>query len=120
MSSLPSNGSKTSPDDCLKQPERLRGIHAQTHSWLWPCPWPWWRHRASPNASPVGTCPSDYNALNQEEVSALPDAELALIAYASVNHNGDDLVCYRAYRNGPHNGGYTGNFIDNTAAPHTG
>lgn len=72
------------------------------------------------NASPVGTCPADYTALNQEEVSALPDAELALIAYASVNHNGDDLVCYRAYRNGPHNGGYTGNFIDNTAAPHTG
>lgn len=67
---------------------------------------------------PVGDCPSDYQLLTRKLVSALPDAALALVAYDSVNHNGDGLVCYRAYPNGPHNGGYSGNFIDNTAAPH--
>ena len=68
-------------------------------------------------ASPVGDCPSDYRLMTQQDVSGLPDADLALVAFDVVNHNGDDTVCYRPYRNGPHNGHY-GNFIDNTAAPH--
>ncbi|HEY6935334.1 MAG TPA: hypothetical protein VI452_18210 [Marmoricola sp.] len=66
---------------------------------------------------PVGVCPSDYTLMTRSDVSQLPDADLALAAFDAVDANGDSRVCYRPYRNGPHNGHY-GNFIDDTAAPH--
>ena len=42
---------------------------------------------------------------------------LAQSVFNAVNANGDAYVCYKPYKNGPHNGHY-GNFVDNTAAPH--
>lgn len=66
---------------------------------------------------PVGTCTQSYSQLTKEQVAQLPDGPLALAVFDLVNANGDPYVCYKPYRNGPHNGHY-GNFVDNTAAPH--
>ena len=66
---------------------------------------------------PVGTCTQSYSQLTKEQVAQLPDGPLALAVFDLVNENGDPYVCYKPYRNGPHNGHY-GNFVDNTAAPH--
>lgn len=71
--------------------------------------------RADP---PVGTCTSSYTALTYDEVGTLPDGPLAQQVFPVVNANGDELVCYKPYPNGSHNGHY-GNFVDNTAAPHS-
>ena len=70
------------------------------------------------NASPpVGTCTSSYTELTYDQVGMLPDGALAQSVFNAVNANGDAYVCYKPYKNGPHNGHY-GNFVDNTAAPH--
>lgn len=76
---------------------------------------------ASPSiafAAPYRTCSSEYVPLTEQQVSELPDADLALAAFSIVDRNGDGLVCYREYPNAPHHGGHYGNFIDNNAAPH--
>jgi hypothetical protein len=69
-------------------------------------------------APPVGTCTKGYVALTFDQVGQLPDGPLAQEVFVVVNANGDDLVCYKPYPNGPHNGHY-GNFVDNKAAPHS-
>jgi hypothetical protein len=70
------------------------------------------------NASPpIGTCTSSYTELTYDQVGMLPDGDLAQSVFNAVNANGDAYVCYKPYKNGPHNGHY-GNFVDNTAAPH--
>jgi hypothetical protein len=71
--------------------------------------------KASP---PVGTCTNSYTALTFDQVGQLPDGPLAQQVFSVVNANGDDFVCYKPYPNGSHNGHY-GNFVDNTAAPHS-
>lgn len=67
---------------------------------------------------PDGTCTSSYTPMQESDLLSLPDADLALVAFAHVNRNNDDWVCYKAYPQGDHNG-YSGNFVDNTAAPHS-
>lgn len=68
-------------------------------------------------ANPVGTCTSSYTALTFAQVGMLPDGPLAQQVFPLINKNGDAFVCYKPYKNGPHNGHF-GNFTDNTAAPH--
>jgi hypothetical protein len=70
-------------------------------------------------ASPAtGVCTESYTALTFDQVGQLPDGPLAQQVFTVVNANGDDVVCYKPYPNGPHNGHY-GNFVDNKAAPHS-
>ena len=67
--------------------------------------------------TPTGTCTDSYAAYTYVELSAI-DSGLTPTLFSVIDSNGDGLVCFKAYSNGPHNG-HLGNLVDDKAAPHT-
>ncbi|TML08526.1 MAG: hypothetical protein E6G41_02000 [Actinobacteria bacterium] len=66
---------------------------------------------------PVGECTQSYSPLTRSQwLDISPDAG---DVFDNVNHNGDSIICFKYYPNGLHQDIYTGNLIDNTAAPHS-
>ena len=72
-------------------------------------------------ANPGGTCTDSYSPLTREQFAALgttpEEQQLFAGIFDAVNKNGDALVCFKLFPNGPHHG-HGGNVIDNNAAPH--
>jgi hypothetical protein len=75
----------------------------------------------APATNPVGTCPDSYSPYTREQFTRLgmtpDDRKLFGQIFDVVNQNGDAVVCFKLYPNGPH-GIHSGNLVDNTAAPH--
>ena len=72
-------------------------------------------------ANPGGTCTNSYSPYTREQLAALgttPDEQqLFAEIFDVVNNNGDAIVCFKFFPNGPHHG-HAGNVVDNNAAPH--
>jgi hypothetical protein len=72
-------------------------------------------------ANPGGTCTNSYSPYTREQFVGLgttPDQQqLFAEIFDVVNNNGDAIVCFKFYPNGPHHG-HPGNVVDNNAAPH--
>lgn len=66
---------------------------------------------------PTGTCTNSYSPYTFNELSAI-DSGLTPSLFSVIDSNGDGIICFKAYSNGPHNG-HLGNLVDNKAAPHT-
>lgn len=75
----------------------------------------------APAATPVGTCADSYSPYTRTQFVGLAttpdDRKLFAQIFDVVNQNGDAVVCFKPYPNGPH-GIHSGNLVDNTAAPH--
>ena len=67
--------------------------------------------------TPTGTCTNSYAPDTYVQLSAI-DSSLTPTLFSVIDSNGDGLICFKAYSNGPHNG-HLGNLVDNKAAPHT-
>ena len=67
--------------------------------------------------TPTGTCTNSYAPYNYSALS-LKDTGLTLALFQTIDSNGDGIICFKAYTNGPHNG-HLGNLVDDKAAPHT-
>ena len=66
-------------------------------------------------ATPVGTCTNSYTAYTYDELAFDPDAQAI---FPVIDANGDGIICFKAYPNGPHDA-HLGNLVDDKAAPHT-
>ena len=66
-------------------------------------------------ATPTGTCTNSYTPYTYNELRFDPDAQAI---FAVVDANGDGVICFKFYPNGPHNG-HAGNLVDDKAAPHS-
>lgn len=66
---------------------------------------------------PTGTCTNSYAPYTYDQLSAI-DSGLTPTLFSVIDSNGDGIICFKAYSNGPHNG-HLGNLVDNKAAPHT-
>src|SRR5690242_11460192 len=66
-------------------------------------------------APPVGTCTSSYSPYTYDQLAFDPDAQAI---FTIIDTNGDGVICFKYYPNGPHNG-HQGNLVDDKAAPHT-
>jgi hypothetical protein len=65
-------------------------------------------------ATPTGTCTQSYGAYTFDELSFDPAAQAI---FGVVDANGNGIICFKAYPNGPH-AGHAGNLVDDKAAPH--
>jgi hypothetical protein len=65
-------------------------------------------------APPVGTCTQSYGAFTYDGLAFDPAAQAI---FAALDVNGDGIVCFKPYPNGPH-AGHAGNLVDDKAAPH--
>ncbi len=65
-------------------------------------------------ATPTGTCTQSYGAYTYDQLSFDP---LAQQIFTVIDANGDGIVCFKFYPNGPH-AGHAGNLVDDKAAPH--
>lgn len=65
--------------------------------------------------TPVGTCTNSYNPYTFAQLAFDPAAQ---DIFSVVDTNGDGVVCFKFYPNGPH-AGHFGNLVDDKAAPHT-
>jgi hypothetical protein len=65
-------------------------------------------------APPAGTCTSSYSPYTYAQLAFDPDAQAI---FALIDTNGDGIICFKPYPNGPHNG-HAGNLVDDKAAPH--
>lgn len=70
---------------------------------------------AASAAPPVGSCTNSYNPYTFSQLAFDPDAQAI---FSVIDTNGDGVVCFKFYPNGPH-AGHFGNLVDNKAAPHT-
>ena len=66
-------------------------------------------------ATPIGTCTSSYTAYTYSELVAFDPAVQTI--FSVIDANGDGIVCFKYYPNGPH-AGHAGNLVDDKAAPH--
>lgn len=66
--------------------------------------------------TPVGTCTNSYASTTYQQLAA-QDPALTPSLFALIDSNGDGLVCFKPYPNGPHHG-HLGNLVDDKAAPH--
>jgi hypothetical protein len=64
---------------------------------------------------PVGTCTNSYDPYTFEQLAFDPDAQAI---FSVIDTNGDGIICFKFYPNGPH-AGHLGNLVDDKAAPHT-
>ena len=65
-------------------------------------------------ATPTGTCTQSYGAYTDDQLAFDPAAQAI---FAVIDANGDGIVCFKHYPNGPH-AGHAGNLVDDKAAPH--
>jgi hypothetical protein len=65
-------------------------------------------------ATPTGTCTQSYGAYTQDELAFDPAAQAI---FSVIDTNGNGIICFKAYPNGPH-AGHAGNLVDDKAAPH--
>jgi hypothetical protein len=65
-------------------------------------------------ATPVGTCTRSYTPYTNSELAFDP---LAQAIFPVIDANGDGIICFKYYPNGPH-AGHAGNLVDDKAAPH--
>ena len=65
-------------------------------------------------ATPVGTCTQSYGAYTMDQLAFDPPAQQI---FSVIDANGDGIVCFKYYPNGPH-AGHEGNLVDDKAAPH--
>jgi hypothetical protein len=65
-------------------------------------------------ATPTGTCTQSYAAYTYDQLAFDPDAQAI---FTVIDTNGDGVVCFKYYPNGPH-AGHAGNLVDDKAAPH--
>lgn len=68
-------------------------------------------------ATPTGTCTTSYLPYTFGQLSAI-DSAVTQELFSLIDTNGDGLICFKAYPNGPH-AGHAGNLVDDKAAPHT-
>lgn len=66
-------------------------------------------------ATPVGTCTNSYQPYTYDELAFDPAAQAI---FSVIDANGDGVICFKFYPNGPH-AGHFGNLVDDKAAPHT-
>ncbi len=66
-------------------------------------------------ATPVGVCTNSYDPYTLTQLAFDPAAQAI---FSELDTNGDGVVCFKFYPNGPHAGHY-GNLVDDKAAPHT-
>ena len=68
------------------------------------------------NASPqIGGCTSSYDLYTIDQLAFDPAAQAI---FPVIDSNGDEVICFKLYPKGDHNGRF-GNLVDNKAAPHT-
>lgn len=67
--------------------------------------------------TPTGVCTDSYTPYTFRQLSRI-DSGLTSALFSVIDSNGDGIVCFKAYSNGPHNG-HLGNLVDDKAAPHT-
>ena len=70
---------------------------------------------AAEAGTPTGTCTNSYSPYTIEQLAFDPDA---VAIFSVIDANGDGVVCFKAYPNGPH-AGHAGNLVDDKAAPHS-
>lgn len=69
-------------------------------------------------ATPVGTCTESYTPMTFDQLSP-SDPALTPALFATIDSNGDGVICFKPYPNGPHGAvGHLGNLVDDKAAPH--
>lgn len=64
---------------------------------------------------PVGTCTSSYAPYTYDQLAFDPAAQAI---FSVIDTNGDGIICFKFYPNGPH-AEHLGNLVDDKAAPHT-
>ena len=64
--------------------------------------------------TPTGTCTNSYQPYGYADLSFDPAAQ-AIFSVIDTNH--DNLICFKYYPNGPHDG-HAGNLVDDKAGPH--
>lgn len=65
--------------------------------------------------TPTGTCTQSYQPYSYAALSFDPAAQAI---FSVIDTNGDGIVCFKYYPNGPH-AGHEGNLVDDKAAPHS-
>src|SRR5947209_10342245 len=65
--------------------------------------------------TPAGTCTNSYGGYTYAELAFDPDAQAI---FSVIDTNGDGVICFKLYPNGPH-AGHLGNLVDDKAAPHS-
>lgn len=65
-------------------------------------------------ATPTGTCTQSYSPYTYDGLAFDPAAQAI---FPVIDANGDGIVCFKFYPNGPH-AGHAGNLVDDKAAPH--
>ena len=65
-------------------------------------------------STPIGSCTDSYTSYRYDQLSFDPDAQAI---FGVTDANGDGVICFKLYPNGPHNG-HLGNLVDDKAAPH--
>jgi hypothetical protein len=63
---------------------------------------------------PIGTCTQSYAPYTIDELAFDPAAQ---DIFPVIDTNGDGIICFKPYPNGPH-AGHFGNLVDDKAAPH--
>jgi hypothetical protein len=69
---------------------------------------------AATAATPTGTCTKSYDAYTYDQLAFDPAAQEI---FAVIDTNGNGIICFKYYPNGPH-AGHAGNLVDDKAAPH--
>jgi hypothetical protein len=67
-------------------------------------------------APPIGTCTKSYAPYTSDALGFDPAAQAI---FTVIDTNGDGIICFKYYPNGPH-AGHAGNLVDDKAAPHVG
>jgi hypothetical protein len=65
-------------------------------------------------ATPTGMCTKSYSAYTESELAFDPAAQAI---FTVIDANGNGIICFKYYPNGPH-AGHAGNLVDDKAAPH--
>jgi len=65
--------------------------------------------------TPSGTCTNSYSPYTYDQLAFDPDAQAI---FSVIDSNGDGVICFKPYPNGPHSG-HAGNLVDDKAAPHS-
>jgi hypothetical protein len=65
--------------------------------------------------TPKGTCTNSYSPYTYDQLAFDQDAQAI---FTTIDSNGDGVICFKFYPNGPH-AGHLGNLVDDKAAPHS-
>ena len=67
-------------------------------------------------APPTGTCTDSYTPYTEEQLVAIDPAVASI--FGVIDTNGNGVICFKPYPNGPHHG-HGGNLVDDKSAPHS-